>query len=345
VTEIDALIDKVNRRMKADVLTYANKLQTFQRVTTGSLSFDLMLGGGWPLNAWNEIIGNESSGKTAITLKTIAANQALDPNWRCLWVASEDFNGLWASALGVDTGRVVLALTNTMEDAYTIIIEALDSQAFDAVVLDSYPALTPKSEVEAAMGDWTVGLGARLTNKLMRLSPPAQRREPGERNCLAIIVNQWRDKIGVMYGDPRTTPGGKGKNFSYLTRVEVSRDEFLTSPSKAKVGQTIKARTLKNKTAPPNRVAVTDFYFDDCPPFRQGQYDTVGEICNIAIAYEIITRKGAWYYYGEDRWNGSAAVLEALREDFDVQQSVDAQVRHRVLGTPLPASRRRVIKR
>ena len=203
---------------------YASRCRPSSGSPPAPCAFDLTLGGGWPLNVWNEIIGLESHGKTVMALKTIAANMAVDPNYTALWVASEDFNEEWALTLGVDLNRVVLAVTNVMEDAYEIIIEGLDSQEFDAVVLDSYPALAADAEAEATMDEWQVGIGARLTNKLMRVITPAQRREPDERNCLCLIINQWRDHIGVTYGDPRTTPGGKGKNFSYFTRVEVVRD-------------------------------------------------------------------------------------------------------------------------
>src|SRR5215510_6485204 len=232
--------------MKDDVLTYASKMPSFQRVTTGSLSFDIMLGGGWPLNCWNEIIGNESHGKTVMALKTLAANMADNPNYRALWVASEDFNPDWAQDLGVDLDRLVIAPVNVMEQAYEIMLKALDSQSVDAVILDSYPALIPSTEGEAAMDEFAVGVGARLTNKLMRKSPPAQRRKEGERPCLGLIINQWREKIGVLFGDPRTTPGGRGKNFSFFTRVEVTRDSWIEDDSKVKVGLNIKAMCMKN---------------------------------------------------------------------------------------------------
>lgn len=344
MSEIDALIDKINKRLHADVLVYGNKLRSFQRTSTGSLSFDLMLGGGWPLNAWNEIVGLESHGKTVLALKTIAALMRADPKAKALWIASEDFNEPWARALEVDTSRLVVAMTNAMEDAYEIIIEGIDSQQFDAVVLDSYPALVPSSEADSAMDEWTVGLGARLTNKLMRLSPAAQRRGDGERNCLCLIINQWRDKIGVTYGDPRTTPGGKGKNFSFFTRVEVVRDGWIEH-NKIKVGQVIKARTMKNKTAPPARTATTQFYFDDHFPFTKGQYDNVGDVWAIATTYDVIERHGAWYNFGDQRWNGKDAVLASMREDLDLQRDVTAQVRHFVLGEPLPkAPRKRRVK-
>ena len=350
VNEIDALIERVNKKHPG-VLRYASTLQTFQRVGTGSLAYDLALGGGWPLNVWNEIVGLESHGKTVMAMKTLAAQMQRDPNYKALWVASEDFNAEWARMLGMDTERTVLAATNVMEEAYTIMVEGLDSQLFDAVVLDSYPALVPTAEAEAAIEDWQVGIGARLTNKLMRVSTPAMRREPDERNCLCLIINQWRDRIGVTYGDPRTTPGGKQKNFSYFTRVEVVRDGWVER-NKVKVGQTMKIRTMKNKTAPPSRVAVTDFYFDNCSPFKAGEYDIVAEVWNIATTYDVITRAGAWFSYGGQRWNGKEPVLQSLREDLDLRRDVDTEVRKLVLAgvdSPPPAppstARRRVKKK
>jgi len=341
--DIDEIIGRINKRLKSETLRYANTVQTFTRTSTGSLAFDLALGGGWPLNVWNEIIGLESHGKTVMAIKTVAAAQ-IEPDHRTLWIASEDFNVPWAEALGADTSRIVLAETNIMEDAYGIMIEGLDSKAFDAIVLDSYPALVPRAEEEATMDDWVVGLGARLTNKLMRKSTPSQRRLVGERDCLCLIINQWLDSI-TSFGDPRTTPGGKGKNFSYFTRVEVARDGFIDGPNKVKVGQTIKMRTMKNKTAPPHRVAVTDFYFDDHFPFVAGQYDSVAEVWNIATTYGIIERRGSRYYYQDQEWVGKDPVLASLREDLGFQREIDAHVRHHVLGTPLPAKAKKRLVR
>jgi len=349
-TAVDALIAQVNKEMKAEVLVYASEIPTFRRATTGSLSFDLALGGGWPLNVWNEIIGLESHGKTVMVLKTIAANMMINPDYQVLWVASEDFNKEWAEELGVDTTRVVLALTNVMEDAYTIMLEALDAQSVDAIVLDSYPALIPSGEGEGAMGDSLPGLGARLTNKLMRKSPKSQRRTVDERDCLCLIINQWRDRIGVMYGDPRTTPGGKGKNFSYFIRVEVVRDEWLLDAGKNKVGLVIKALAMKNKTAPPMRVGVTPFYFTNYGPFQKGDYDLASQLWAIALTYDIITRQGAWYHYAGQKWNGKEPVLASMREDLDLQATIEDEVRKLVLGDtpppppPLPTKSKKVKK-
>lgn len=329
VTTIEEIIKDANKKYGNDTLVRGDQInyRAIPRCTTGSLAFDVMLGGGWPLNQWNEIIGNESNGKTVMVLKTIAANQALNPDYQCLWVASEEFVPDWAATLGVDLSRVTLATTNVMEEAYQIVIDTLDARAVDAVVIDSLPALVPGEEDEKTMEQFAVGLGARLTGKFMRKSSKAQKRSlvEEERNCLGLIINQWREKIGIVYGDPRTTPGGKAKNFHYFTRVEVARDEWLEK-DKQKVGLAIKARTLKNKTAPPQRMGVVDFYFEDSAPFRKGEYDSTKEIFSIAVANDLVERRGAYYEYNGERWQGKEAVLASLREEVDLAATMRQEV-------------------
>jgi len=349
--EIDALIQRINKKLDTPVLVRGSALRelTFQRVSTGSFSFDVMLGGGWPLNSWNEIIGNESHGKTVMALKTIASAQNANPGHETLWVASEDFNIRWAQTLGVDLDRITLAQTNNMEEAYDIVIQMLGDRAVDAVVIDSYPALVPTSEFEGNAADWLPGLGARQTNKFMRKSGTAQRRSLTEedRPCLGLIINQWRERIGVIMGDPRTTPGGKGKNFHYLTRVEVVRDSWIEE-GKTKVGQTIKAQAIKNKTAPPRRIGQVDFYFADAKPFSAGDYDRGKEIATISMAYDIIEQKGAWYHYGGERWQGKEALYQQCREDSDLQVSLYDQILrvvYHVITTTEAQPKRKIARR
>lgn len=326
---LQEIVNKVNKKYGGDTLIKGSQLNTIDipRCTTGSLSFDVMLGGGWPLNQWNEIIGNESNGKTAMVLKTVAANMALNPEFECLWVASEEFVPDWAQALGVDLDRITIATTNVMEEAYQIVIDTLDARAVDAIVIDSLPALVPGEEDEKSIEQFAVGLGARLTGKFMRKSGKAQKRSLTDldRPCLGLIINQWREKIGVMYGDPRTTPGGKAKNFHYFTRVEVARDEWIER-DKEKVGLAIKARTIKNKTAPPQRTGVVDFFFSDSPPFRKGEYDLTKEVFSLAVSYDLITRRGAYYEFGGQRWQGKEAVLQSVREEPDLYQALSKEV-------------------
>jgi recombination protein RecA len=203
----------------------------------------------------------------------------------------------------------------------------MDARAVDMIVIDSLPALVPGDEMEKTMEEFTMGLGARLTGKFFRKASKAQKRSlvHEDRGCTGIMINQWRDKIGVMWGDPLTTPGGKAKNFHYFCRVEVKRDEWIKAKDET-VGQTIKARTMKNKTYRPQQVAVVDYYFADTTGFSRGEYDTVKDVVNIAIAYELVTRAGAYYSYGDQKWQGKDGVLQAVREDLDLRDKITKEV-------------------
>jgi recombination protein RecA len=293
MSELAALVATINKRFGANTLICATDLARAGRFTTGSLSLDIALGGGWPANQWSEIIGNESSGKTTLVHKTVAANQAADPDFATLWVAAEPYDEAWARALGVDLTRVMLYPTRAMEEAYSVMLEAAESRAVDAVILDSYPALVPDAEDQKDMDENTVSSGARVTNKFFRKAGKATARcvDGTERPMLGLIINQWRSKIGAFSptGDARTTPGGRGKDFAYVVRLDVARaeyiDEDLPGKGAVRVGQVIKARTLKNKSAPPHRVATMDFYFQDTPSglFRQGDYDLVKELVTMGV--------------------------------------------------------------
>jgi len=337
--EIDALIASINRKAKEDVLVRGSALRhlTWQRATTGALALDLGLGGGWPLNCWNEVIGNESSGKTSLILKTIAAQQAANPEYHTLWLASEDFDPEWAATLGVDVDRMTFVMTNVMELAYDAALAVMEERATDAVVLDSYPALVPSDEDEKTMQELTVGRGAYYTNKFMRKSYAAMRRSLSEydRPVLGLFVNQWRERIGVFQGDPRITPGGKGKNYSFLTRLEVARLEWISNSAKLKVGQVIRCRTIKNKTAPPQRDAVLDFYFDDHKAHAAGSYDTLKQVHSIALVTGILEQSGSWYKFRDRKWHGEEKVLADMQGDQLLTAALTNEVRHLLLGEPL----------
>lgn len=318
---IQSIVSSVNKKYGEDIIVQGNMVkEEIPRITTGVLAFDLMLGGGWPVNQWSEIIGDESSGKTALAYKTIAANQAADPEWIAMWVAAEEFVPEYAAAIGVDLERLWVVETNVMEHAYDLILRAMENRAVDCIVVDSLPALVPGDEAEKMMDEFSVGLGARLTGKFFRKSSKAQKRSliREDRGCTGLIINQWREKIGVLYGDPRTTPGGKAKNFHYFARVEVKRDEWIKEKDEP-VGQTIRARTMKNKTYRPQQVAQVDFYFTDYGTFHLGDFDVIKDIVNICIATEIITRTGAYYNYGDQKWQGKDALVAHVRGDLTMQ--------------------------
>ena len=323
----------LNKKFGDNVVVLASDIRSdlIPRISSGSTTLDYVLGGGFPGNQWNELIGEPSHGKTALALKTIAANQSLNPEHTTVWVAAEQWVPEYAAMCGVDTTRVIVIETSIMEEAYQAVIQFAESKSVDAIVIDSLPALSPAPEMEKDMSQATVGRGALLTNKFFRVVGTAMKRSliEDERPVLGLIINQYRMKIGVMHGDPRTTPGGEGKNYAFFTRCEVKRDEWIeigSGNNKVRVGQRIKVRTLKNKTAPPQRVAYFDFYFaegGDCAP---GEFDFAKEVASLAVVKGIIERKGGWYYYGERKWQGIEPVIASIREEVDLKEVIQKLV-------------------
>lgn len=327
------VIAELNKRFGASTVVLGSQITSdlTPRMTTGSTTFDYCLGGGFPANQWNELIGEPSHGKTAIALKTVASNQERDPNFTTVWVAAEQWVPEYALMCGVDLDRVIVVETNIMEEAYDAVIAFAESKAVDAIVIDSLPALVPSPEAEKNMDEMTVGRGALLTNKFFRKAGAAMKRSltEDERPVLGIVINQYRMKIGVMHGDPRTTPGGEGKNYAFFTRSEVRRDEWIeegTGVNKVRVGQRIKIRTIKNKTAPPQRIAYVDFYFQDSGLFSAGDLDLAKEVAALAIVKEIVERKGGWIYYDERKWQGLENFSASLREEVDLLSDLRAKV-------------------
>jgi recombination protein RecA len=323
----------LNKKFGDNVVVVASDIRSdlIPRITSGSTTLDYVLGGGFPGNQWNELIGEPSHGKTALALKTIAANQAKNPEHTTVWVAAEQWVPEYADMCGVDTSRVIVIETSIMEEAYQSVIQFAESKSVDAIVIDSLPALSPAPEMEKDMSEATVGRGALLTNKFFRVVGTAMKRSlvEDERPVLGLIINQYRMKIGVMHGDPRTTPGGEGKNYAFFTRCEVKRDEWIeigSGTNKVRIGQRIKVRTLKNKTAPPQRLAYFDFYFaegGDCAP---GEFDFAKEVASLAVVKGIIQRKGGWYYFGERKWQGIEPVIQSIREEIELKEELQKLV-------------------
>ena len=330
--DLAKLLLTLNKKLGEGTVVLGSEItESGKRVTSGSLSLDVALGGGWPANQWHEIIGEASNGKTAIALKTIAANQQKNPDFTTVWVAAEEWVPEYATMCGVDASRVYVISTNIMEEAYEAVIEIVGSKTVDCIVIDSLPALVPTTEDAKEMEESTVGRGALLTNKFFRKVGKASKRsltEP-ERPFIGLMINQWRSKIGVMYGDPRTTPGGLGKDYAFFTRIEVRRDDWIeagTGQEKRRVGQTIKVRVLKNKSAPPSQVALLDFYFSDGGQLPAGDFDFAKEILSIGILNKVIKRAGAYYRYGDRQWLGSDGMLASIREEIDLRETLERDV-------------------
>jgi recombination protein RecA len=331
--ELAKVFSDINKKYGSDTIVLGSDIREdlLDRLTTGSLAIDMALGGGWPINQWHEIIGEASNGKTALALKTIAANQKRDPEFTTVWVAAEQWVPKYAEMCGVDTSKIYVISTNLMEEAYEAVIRIAESKAVDCIVVDSLPALVPGAENDKDMGEFTVGRGALLTNTFFRKVGMASKRSltEHERPFIGLMINQWRSKIGVMYGDPRTTPGGLGKDYAFFTRIEVKRDEWIeegTGQEKRKIGQSIKVRVMKNKSAPPSQVAVVDFYFSDGKAAKAGEFDFAKEILSIGILNKVITRAGAYYRYADRQWQGSDAMLSTIREELDLKEALEREV-------------------
>jgi recombination protein RecA len=296
------------------------------------------MGGGFAVNRWHEIYGDESSGKTMLVLKAIAANQRADKSFFTFWVAAEDFDPAYAQMCGVDVSRVMVYDDNVSEPAFQTALQALESQAFDCVVFDSLPALVPETEDEKEVGESPMMRQAFLNGQFLRKSKGAMRRSlvENERAVTGFMINQWRERV-VKFGDPRITPGGRGKNYWFNTRLELKRDEWLEvgpERQKVRVGQVIKVLVFKNKGAKPQGVATIDFHFADHGRFVAGQYDEAKEVVSLGIQEGVIHKppKGSWYSYGGNQWNGLQALVNVLWDDPELM----GQIRKEVLAAIRP---------
>jgi recombination protein RecA len=329
------LVAQISKDMKLDpdtlVLGADRRDQVLPRASTGVLSLDVALGGGLPLNQWTEILGHESTGKTALALKIVAHHQARDSEFFAVWVAAESLQEEYAAALGVDLSRVLLIDSNSMEEVYDIVLRLARERAFDAVVIDSLPALIPTGEYEGSMEDSQMAMAARLNGKFFRkMSSDGKRSLLNEdRPWLGILINQYRSKVGVMFGDPRTTPGGVAKNYACYVRIETRRDDWLDNglgrkdPLFRHVGQTVVAKIIKNKSGPPNREASFDFYFAPFEDFNLGDIDLVKDVFLTAVALEVLRREGNSYFLGDDKiGTNRPSTLRALNNSAELREAV-----------------------
>ena len=296
------------------------------RVTSGILSLDTALGGGWMGNSWVEVYGESSSGKTSGILHTIATNQRLNPDFQTFWLGSEEYDVDWAEKNGVDNSRITLLGTQHMEAGMQAVLDAASSRNYDCIVLDSYPALIADQEDEKGMDDVVVAAGARNVGKFFRKAGGTFNEE---RPYLGFWVNQFREKIGGFspYGPVKTLPGGKAKDFAFYQRVVVSRDDWIKEKVDGQgeiiVGQSIKFKVEKNKAGAPQRTAATDFYFAPSQKgFSPGEHDEIKDIITMGVMYKVITRAGAYFRFGENQWQGRDGMVDAIRQDLDIQDEI-----------------------
>ena len=292
-----------------------NEHMSVGHVSTGSLGLDIALGiGGLPRGRIIEIYGPESSGKTTLSLHCIAEGQKDGGN-----VAFSDvehaLDPVYAEALGVDIDNLLVAQPDTGEDALEIAEALIRSGAIDVLVVDSVAALVPKAEIEGEMGDSHVGLQARLMSQALRKLAGAINKS----NCVAIFINQLREKVGVVYGNPEVTPGGRALKFYSSVRLEVRKAEAIKVNGEV-IGNRTKVKVVKNKIAPPFKEA----YFDIM--YGKG-ISRIGELIDLAVDTDVINKAGAWFSYGETRLGqGRDKVKMLLEENEELAKEIEEKV-------------------
>ena len=292
-------------------------------VSTGSISIDYAMGiGGFPRGRISEIFGPESSGKTTIALQAIAEAQKLGGVAAFVDV-EHALDPIYAKALGVDVDNLLVSQPDYAEQALEITSSLIQSGAVDVLVLDSVAALVPKAELDGEMGDSFMGVQARLMSQAMRKLTGAVSKS---KTCL-IFINQIREKIGVMFGSPETTTGGRALKFYSSMRVDIRRIAAIKD-GEVVVGNRTKVKIVKNKLA---------------PPFRESEFDILyghgisreGDLIDLAVQQNIIEKSGAWFSYGTDRiGQGRETVRQFLKDNVDIFNKIDKEVRQALGMTP-----------
>ena len=314
-------LDKLDKTYgKGAVMKMGDKaVEEVETISSGSLGLDLALGvNGYPRGRVIEIYGPESSGKTTLTLHAIAEAQKAG-GIAAFIDAEHAFDRTYAEKLGVDIENLIISQPDNGEQALEIAENLIRSGAIDIVVIDSVAALTPKSEIEGEMGDSKMGLHARLMSQALRKLTGTI----SKTNCTVFFINQLREKIGVMFGNPETTTGGNALKFYASVRLDIRRSTQIKDGDNV-IGNRTKVKVVKNKVAPPFKVAEFDIMYGE-------GISKTGEILDLAVEFEIIKKSGSWFSYGETKLGqGRDAVKSLIKDNPEMADELEQKIKDRI---------------
>jgi recombination protein RecA len=314
-------LDKLDKTYgKGTVMKMGDKaIEEVETISSGSLGIDLALGvGGYPRGRIIEIYGPESSGKTTLTLHAIAEAQKAG-GIAAFIDAEHAFDRNYAEKLGVDIENLIISQPDNGEQALEIAENLIRSGAIDIVVIDSVAALTPKSEIEGEMGDSKMGLHARLMSQALRKLTGTI----SKTNCTVFFINQLREKIGVMFGNPETTTGGNALKFYASVRLDIRRSTQIKDGDNV-LGNRTKVKVVKNKVAPPFKVAEFDIMYGE-------GISKTGEILDLAVEFEIIKKAGSWFSYGETKLGqGRDAVKSLIKDNPELADELEVKIKNHI---------------
>ena len=311
-------LDKMDKTYgKGTVMKMSDQaVSDVETISTGSLGLNVALGvGGYPRGRVVEIYGPESSGKTTLTLHAIAEAQKAG-GIAAFIDAEHAFDRYYAGNLGVDLENLIISQPDNGEQALEITDNLIRSGAIDIIVIDSVAALTPKSEIEGEMGDSKMGLHARLMSQALRKLTASI----SKTNCTVIFINQLREKIGVMFGNPETTTGGNALKFYASVRLDIRRSTQIKDSNSNVLGNKTRVKVVKNKVAPPFRMAEFDIMYGE-------GISKIGEIIDIGVDYEIIKKSGSWFSYEDTKLGqGRDAVKAILKDNPDLMDELEEKI-------------------
>ncbi|MAU58336.1 MAG: recombinase RecA [Flavobacteriaceae bacterium] len=311
-------LDKLDKTYgKGSVMKLGDEaVEEIESIPSGSIGLDLALGvGGYPKGRVIEIYGPEASGKTTLTLHAIAECQKKG-GIAAFIDAEHAFDRFYAEKLGIDISELIISQPDHGEQALEIADNLIRSAALDIVVIDSVAALTPKSEIEGEMGDSKMGLHARLMSQALRKLTASI----SKTNCTVFFINQLREKIGVMFGNPETTTGGNALKFYASVRIDIRRSTQIKDADAQVLGNKTRVKVIKNKVAPPFKTAEFDIIYGE-------GISKIGEIIDLGVLSEIIKKSGSWFSYGETKLGqGRDGVKILLNDNPDLMEELENKI-------------------